>query len=626
MRSRVGVEDNGVVRHLEGLVEGVVTLVEVSRRPNYDEWEYCQRLVSLYTQAKQAKGNLLIEWKRNYRLTMNRTSSALPAAAGVRANEVFPTIDSRIGWMTDQEITCAVTPASDPFSAYFATETILGEQLECVINSVYQTDQWYAEVVKMLWDSAMYGAGFMKAVWDQGLLAGYGNVALRRVSPWCLYVDPFASNLTDAEYIVEVHMMTPSEIERRYPQVSERLIADAMLAGDVSKDSLPPSQDTSNPDSGYKLIPVNAGQGATTWGPPGGAVQPGSDVPYRAINVYETWVKENYVEDIEPADPTKPTEQVVVSEWRVIVHAGGRILLDEMASNLFHTNRHPYVRYVDVETGDLWGSALVRDIGPCQVALNRLLALAQNNIEYTGNPIFVGVKGSGMDRSTFINRPGRIYDVDGGPQSQSKKPEWLQPPNLPQALFQFMTFWRDEIERIAGIQGGQRGEIPSGRATDKQVSATQEAGFIRVRSAQRNLEMCLRKCFELIANLVVINYDVPRTVAIVGPEGEVNSLRLSANHFYTPAGKTGPEPLRFSLLVHAGSDKPTSRAARIQEANALHQMQVVDDQYVLQAYRVSHWQAVYQRTQQQKQQAAMIAALQGGPKGQARGPGTGHEH
>ena len=82
-------------------------------------------------------------------------------------------------------------------------------------------------------------------------------------------------------------------------------------------------------------------------------------------------------------------ELVVCTEWRVIVHSGGNILLDEMASNLFHTNRHPYVRYCDVETGELWGSPLVRDIGPCQIALNRLLALTQNNIEFTGNPLGV---------------------------------------------------------------------------------------------------------------------------------------------------------------------------------------------------------------------------------------------
>ena len=602
---------------------GPGTLVAVSRKPGYDDAEFVRRLQQLYNQAKQARGNIVNEWRRNFRLTMNRASSQLPAAAGIRANEVYPVIDARVGWMTDQEISCSVTPAADPFSPYFSTQDIQAQQLECVINSIYVTDQWYAEIVQMLWNSAMYGAGFLKAGWDQGLEGGKGNVILKSVSPWCLYIDPFAKDLDEAEFIIEVHTMAEGEIERRYPKVALAKIRRALVAGDVSTEHTPPSQEQNVPKQGY-LIPIDAGQGATTWGPPGGAEQPYSQAAYKAVNVYECWIKENCIEWVEPPDPKQEPYPVITSEWRVVVHAGGEVLLDEYADNLYSTNRHPYVRYVDVETGELWGSSLVRDIGPCQIALNRLLSLLQNNIEYTGNPIFVGVKHSGMDRSTFINRPGRIYDVDGGPNSQNAKPQWLQPPNMPAVIMEYMSWWRDEIERIAGLQGGQRGEIPSGRATDKQVAATQEAGFIRIRSAQRNLELSLRKAFELIANLIVINYDVPRHVAIVGPEGDMNSIKLAANHFYTPLPE-GPAALRFSLLVNAGSAKPTSRAARIQEANALYQMGVVDPQYVLQAYRVSHWQSVLARKEEHDRQKAILAAIQGGG-GQARGPGTGHAH
>jgi hypothetical protein len=606
------------------VVVGASTLVQVERPPKYDQVDFVRRLTVIYEQAKKSKGNLLNEWKRNYRLTMNRSSSALPAAAGIRANEVYPTIDSRVGWMTDQEIICSITPAADPFSPYFAVMDMQAEQLECVINSVYTTDQWYAEISKMLWNAAMYGAGFLKVGWDQGLEDGLGQVVLKSTSPWCLYIDPFAESLDEAQFIIEVHSMSEGEIERRFPTASLEKIREALTAGDVSKEHIPPSQEMNVPKEGY-LIPVDAGQGPTTWGPPGGTQQPWSEQPYRAINVYECWLQENCMEWVTPGDPSMPDEPVMVSVWRVIVHAGGKVLLDEYADNLFHMNRHPYVRYVDVETGELWGSSIVRDIGPCQIALNRLASLMQNNIEYTGNPIFVGVKNSGMDRSTFINRPGRIYDVDGGPNSQNAKPQWLSPPTLPNLLMEFMNWWRDEIERIAGLQGGQKGEIPSGRATDKQVSATQEAGFIRIRSAQRNLELTLRKAFELVANLIVINYDVPRTVAIVGSEGEMSSVKLAARHFYTP-GPDGPDPMRFSLLVNAGSSKPTSRGARMAEAKDLFEMHAVDAQYLLQAYRVSHWQSVLQRKQQEDQEAAIQAAIQGGGKGQPKGPGTGHAH
>ena len=334
------------------------------------------------------------------------------------------------------------------------------------------------------------------------------------------------------------------------------------------------------------------------------------------MNVYEFWIRENFEEEVEPGDPSLGDEprKVTIDQWRVVVVSGNRVLLDELAENLFHTNRHPYVRYVDVETGEFWGSPILRDLAPCQQAMNTLLAMGQNNIVFTGNPVLIGVKGSGADRSTWMNKPGQIYDVNGSPGQSNNRPEWMQPPNLPPALLQFVTFWREEMERIAGLTGSQKGEVPSGRATDKQVQAGQEAGFIRIRSAIRNLERTLRKAGELLANLVIINYDVPRFVAIVGDEGEMSSIRLAAQHFYSPtvdhSGKVRFAPLRFTMLVNAGSSKPTSRAARTQEAMLLFNAKVVDDQYVLQAFRVSHWKAVQARKQAQMQQEMALAQAQ----------------
>jgi hypothetical protein len=258
--------------------------------------------------------------------------------------------------------------------------------------------------------------------------------------------------------------------------------------------------------------------------------------------------------------------------------------------------------------------------------MNTLLAMAQSNIIFTGNPIMVGVKGSGADRTTIRNRPGEIYDVNGGPTGgQQNKPSWIQPPNLPPAIMEMVGFWRDEIERIAGLSATQRGEVPSGRATDKQVQAGQEAGFVRVRSAQRNLELTLRKAGELVANLIVINYDTPRFMAIVGEEGQPISIRLAAQHFYAPTqdakGKVTFAPLRFGLMVNAGSSKPTSRAARINEAVNLKKMNVVDDLYVLQAFRVSHAQAILDRKKKQEQQAAQLAQMQLAAKQAQKPPG-----
>jgi len=591
-----------------------MTLVQVETPPQYDEHAFLSNLRDMLETAKDARNAMRAEWLRNYRVTMNRAAPNVPQAPGTRANEVFPTVDARIGWMTDQEVQFTLAPAADPFNPYFMVTETLCHQLEDVLNANYMTEGWYAEIVKMFWDAAMYGSGFLKAVWDQGLERGMGNVGLKSTSPWCLYVDPFATNLDDVEYIIEVHTMTAAQIERRFPDVAETVLDEVMVTGDRTSDHMPPSQN-SNRQKQSGLIPIDAGQGPTQWGAPGGAKKHTS-MRDKGINVYECWFRENYTEEVKVGDPSRPVpEEVVIDQWRVVVWAGNHVMLDELAENVYHANRHPYVRYVDVETGEFWGSPLLRDLAPCQQAMNTLLAMGQNNIIYTGNPMMSAVKGSGADRTSIRNAPGVILDVNGGPTGgQNNAPRWIPPPNLPPALLEFVGLWREEMERIAGLNATQKGEVPSGRATDKQVQAGQEAGFIRIRSALRNFELTLRRAGELLANLIVINYDTERFTAIVGSEGEPTSVRLAAQHFYAPAsdakGRVTFEPLRFALIVNAGSSKPTSRAARIAEANALKQMGVVDDLFVLQAYRVSHAADVMRRTALQRQQMAMIAQAQ----------------
>ena len=148
------------------------------------------------------------------------------------------------------------------------------EQLECVINSVYVTDQWYAEVTKMLWNAAMYGAGFLKVGWDQGLEDGLGQVVLQVH----LAVVPLHRPVRRLAGRRAIHHRGSHDVRGRdRAPLSRRLhsprSATALTSGDVSKDHVPPTQEQNVPKQGY-LIPIDAGQGPTTWGPPGGTQQP----------------------------------------------------------------------------------------------------------------------------------------------------------------------------------------------------------------------------------------------------------------------------------------------------------------------------------------------------------------
>jgi hypothetical protein len=89
--------------------------------------------------------------------------------------------------------------------------------------------------------------------------------------------------------------------------------------------------------------------------------------------------------------------------------------------------------------------------------------------------------------------------------------------------------------------------------------------------------------------------------------------------------------MKFSMQIMAGSGNPTSRQARIAEADALLAMHAIDRQAVLQTHNFPHWQDIEQRMeqkeQQQQQMMAMAAAQKGsGGSAQPTGPGTGHPH
>jgi hypothetical protein len=111
----------------------------------------------------------------------------------------------------------------------------------------------------------------------------------------------------------------------------------------------------------------------------------------------------------------------------------------------------------------------------------------------------------------------------------------------------------------------------------------QEAAFVRIRQALRNLEVALRGSGEKVASLVCEFYDKPRLVAMIGPSGEKTALALHHMHFYTPSLE-GRVPMRFQLLVSAGSQTSTSRSARVGEADALFAMGALDTEAVLEAH------------------------------------------
>jgi hypothetical protein len=600
---------------------------------NMEDFYLTQRLDQLYYQAASEKRKMTADWKRNWALTNNRAGGMAmqsPWSPNVTDSEVFPILSSRIAWMTDQKISPEVAPAAlvgDPYAQHLQT---LAEHMEVLLNSSYQVQAWDKQLTLMLWDAGQFGAGILKSVWDSGLDGGIGNVNMKRIDVWSFYPDPNATDLEDSTYFFECKRMTYEEIQRRFPTADHEAIKAAVLYGERGHEDQ--GRPTPTASSSYPMaMPGNLpGSTGTTWGLPGQSSISANAVLSNGIMVKECWVRENAVTYEIPTDPTHGDEEVRVvhDQWRCVVYTGNVVLFDELAVDLWEHDRHPYSRYVDEEMGEFWPTPIVSHLAPCQTAINRILSSMQGNVELVGNPIFMDVKTSGLERTQIVNRPGlRLSMSAAAANSPGAKPQWLEPPKFSGDALQLLGIWKSAMENISGLSGVTKGNTPQGRQAQQTVQASQEAGFVRIRSGLRNLERTLAEQFTLLAHLIIQNYDIPRTVAIVGQDGENSALLLASRHFYSPSIQGKVAPMKFSLLVIAGASNPTSRQARIAESDALFSMHAIDRPAVLAAHAYPHWQQIDQRMKEQEaaqQQLALVASSQA--KGQPKGPGTGHAH
>lgn len=565
-------------------------------------------LRTLYQLARDDKRSRYDTWRRNYRLVHNRTAyktfNSNNVSPAPKDSEIYPILSSRIGWMTDQRTNVDFSPACDPYTSTYDRYTELCTDLKAITESIWYSEFLDAEIKLMLWDASQFQNGYLKVVWDQALAGGMGQAVFRRVDPYNIYVDPNATSFKDAEYIVEAKRMSLDEIERRWPGTSTTVEASAML-GEVDDR---PNQ-SGNQSSIPKANPGSLPSGNGNWGRAKANFNPGYD-PLQTVVVYEFWLKENaewYTDPTDPEEagnkrppnefPTAIPDKFVEARWRVIVLAAGQILMDEYADDLYSNGQPPYVRYTDEDTGEFYGVALCDHLADPQIYINRLLATLQQNAELVGNPIFIESSNSGLDRTTIINKPGQRLRLNGT-GAMANPPFWLSPPNMPSGIRELIEFWINRMENISGLSSVGKGGEPLARTTNDVVNAAQESSFVRVRSSLRNLEATLCEAVQLMADLIIDNYTEPRIIGLLGEEGAKGAKLLNYRHFWV-GNDEDAEPLKYAITIQGGSAMPTSRQARVSEADLGFAMGTVDRIGWYQAHQFPNWQEMNKRIEDQ---------------------------
>jgi len=339
---------------------------------------------------------------------------------------------------------------------------------------------------------------------------------------------------------------------------------------------------------------------------------PSIDMP--RVTVLECWMKQHKYVDVTDIH-TKQTVRRAIPEWRVVVVANNRVLMDEPAEAIFTANAHPYSRYQPIDfNAEFWGISLVELLISPQKCYNRVLAAIQHNIELAGNPMWID-ESIGTSRRRISNKPGQRIELDRG----DARTGWLDPPPINAGAQQLIDFLLKRMESISGMTALLKGTSPAGRPSGGAVDQMAEASHVGVRAMLRQIEYALQDAFRKKAALVIDNYTSPRLVSIAGSEGANSFRALKARHFLIP-GSDGSVPLQYQLIVDAGSRHHVSRQMRENRAVQLFAMELIDETAALTEIDFPNAVAVAKRVQERKQQMAEAEAAAKG--GSSMGPGA----
>lgn len=340
-----------------------------------------------------------------------------------------------------------------------------------------------------------------------------GDVQIRVVSPFQMFVDPSASRLDDARWVAQESF------------VHVDLLRDRM--GSAAKD-IAPDVTASEYYNYEQSLRFDRGTSSML-----------SEDTRDQVRVIEYWER-----------PSKK-------------HPGGRVVtianertLDERDNP--YGGSFPYVAFRGIKVpGRFWGDGYVKHLRPLQTMHNRAVSRYHEIMNLMGNPKWVVDKGSGIKETSINDRPGEVITKTPGMEVIA-----VSPPPAPTIHPNVMSLALNGMQTISGINDPLVGQNPPNVRSASALYGLQEAAMRSFVPLALNTESSLRDSGRLVLNLIKRFYTEDRAFRVLGDAGRAEVHHLKAADVERVADVT---------VVH-GSMFPKSKAA--QQDRALQLLQV----------------------------------------------------
>lgn len=533
--------------------------------PSEEEIKLSQDINKKYDNAKMAKAPKVQIWKNciaAYNSEYFKSMSKPDYKSDEISNFIFSTIETIKPIMTDNNPKIMVLPKKP-------TQITVLDNIQNIIDFEWSRAKMELKLPQAITLALQIGTAIIGMFWDGDDDKGVGNVTPTLINPFNFFVDPFATDMDNAEYAIYATYKHVNQLKNHYPDKANLLNGGAIN----NKDLVPSGSDVSN---------VN-----------------------NQVLVLEAWLRDYTTMDIEEEDEDGNKVKKRIRKYpngrRITCAPELNVILDD-GENPYDDGKFPFtiLKCYDVPF-EFWGKGEIEQLLSPQTYINDLMNQIIDNAKLTANMPWVIDKNSGIGKGQLTNRPGLI--IRKNPGSEVKR---LQPLPMPSYVAEMVETLKRDIEVISGIHDVTQGRKPGSISAASAIIALQEAAQARIRLKVKLMEQTLGEMGKTWYNRIKQFWIVNRYIRFENEEGQIESKPVA------------PKDLEADVdfVIVAGSTMPTNKSAmldlmiRLAQTQAEDGLPMVDRETVLQYTNVPDKKKIIQRFMQltgQMQQEAEIA-------------------
>lgn len=585
----------------------------------------------LFKKAKAHRSRYDKNWAKYYRLFRGKQwDSPRPSFRHAEiVNHIFKSIQSTVPIQMDARPRFEFLP-EEP--ADFELAEILNQAAE----ADWTKNNWSLQLLEVLYDANFYGAGLSSLLHDPQANYRAGKLCFESVDPMYFYPDPDAKDVNkNCGYAIYAEPMDVSKIKRKYPKHAQFIKPDLR---DLSSFKDMDQERRQSPNDNFATYTTGADESAAD--------------KDKALLITCWLAPEFLADDYEESQDPKTGEFVQKARWpngRKIVICSKVVLEDDANPN--DDAEIPYQRLLNyVLPREFWGISEVEQLEGPQKTFNKLLNFALDVLTLMGNPIWIVDTSADIDTDNLVNKPGLVVEKAPGSEVRREEGVTLQPYVL--QLAEKMVEWFDSV---SGSQDVSRGVQPTGITAASAITSLQEAAQTRLRQKSRNADYYLQDVGRQWLSRTFQYRTAPEMYRLTGKDGMEQYFRMHTEKYekteeqqvldpatgqptviQVPTGEIGQrmtvQPYqpdgtmniaeqkvyeirgKFDVRVSTGSSLPFAKAEKEAKLLNLFDRGIIDATEVLKGTDYPNWEAVLQRVEMAKQQAAQAQMMaQGAP-------------